>query len=338
MRVGSLIPAGTLLVSIDSRDQANAIQSALAEQRLLKARLELAKNTKATFTERIELARREARFQSSELKRLEGLALTNSSTPSALDQQAAVVARTDRQVLDLLAQDLAAASEIAQLNESLSLAGLSFAQSELDASRVSISAPEWDSVVLSKSAQVGDRVSIGEEILTLADPNLLEVEILLPAEAFPTVKIGAEVRLRRDQAERPLETLKVSRKESGIRGKDQAFAIFCEVESTNTPLSAGMFLVGDVDGRSFENVLAVPRSAFFGDRVAICKPIQEVQDKGKYGLVEWRTPTIAHQLDDWILVTSGIEDGEFVIQSDPIGLVASERVRLSVDQTTAEGR
>ncbi|HMS17039.1 MAG TPA: HlyD family efflux transporter periplasmic adaptor subunit, partial [Planctomycetota bacterium] len=335
LQVGVAVPPKTTLVTLDNRDQTHALAQTQGELRQAEVRRAKVLQSIETLEGRLRWTVEETALLTAELDRLRELSKTNSGTLSALDQQAALVARTQRAVLEIEGGLVSARLELKESDEAIALARLAISKIEVDLSRTQIVAPDWASVVLSKAVERGQRLSVGQEVLRLADPSRLEVTLKLRASAFEDVAVGAVVTLRRDRAGPVLLRTVVKRKDQAVDSQEQTFSVYCELDATETSLAAGQFVLGEVEGRKFESVFALGRSGLAGKRAVVVGTTPQTPTEG---LAEWRELEVIHELPDLVLVRDGLEEGEIVVTSDPRGIAPRQRLRVQASESVGASR
>jgi RND family efflux transporter MFP subunit len=116
------------------------------------------------------------RYMDAQLQRLRKLSETNSTSQSALEEQAA---------------------ERAALGEELEAAIVARDRSAYDLSRATLVAP-FDALVVSRERQAGEYVRTGEPLLRALDMGQLEVEAEIPPAALTQLRAGDTVPVRSD--------------------------------------------------------------------------------------------------------------------------------------------
>ena len=180
---------------------------------------------------------------------------------------------------------------------------------------------------------VGARVAAGAQLLELVDPSRVEVAIRLGASRYGEVGAGSAVRLRLSDGGPVVWEGTVTRVAPEVDESDRTFAVYCEVsaEDTSAPVPPGAFVLAEVTGRSYDDVMPVPRTAFVEDSVYVAIPTESAG----VAKVELRHPTIYRMLPDVALVKSGLSPGEAVILTNLDQVVEGVRVRTSI--ATANG-
>lgn len=245
----------------------------------------------------LERARAEAEHARFELERLEALRVRDLASESQTEN-----ARR--------------AARVAEAN--LADARASLAQAERDLARTEIRAP-FSGLVRSKQVDVGQFVARGtpaariyaadrvEVRLPVADDQLAYLDVplgfrgQLPDDRAPRVRLFAEFAGRR------LEWAgRIRRMEAEIDRKSRMVLLVAEVDNreAETPLTVGQFVNAEIEGRSVDDVVALPRAALRnGDRVLVVDAENRLR---------FRDVSILRLHEDDVLVRDGLEPGERV--------------------------
>ncbi len=202
-------------------------------------------------------------------------------------------------------------------------------QARRDLARTEIAAP-FSGLVRSEQVDIGQFIGRGAPIAKIYASN--DVEVRLPIAdrqlAYLSVPIGhrgelpldlqPHVTLRAEYAGQMLTWHgRVVRAEAEIDIKSRMVHVVARVDNDAqpTPLSVGLFVDAEIEGRLAENVVVLPRNALReGDRVLIV----DTEDK-----LHFRNVTPLRLWGDQVLIQDGIEAGE--------------RVCISPVQTAIEG-
>lgn len=325
---GAAVGADAVLARLEGSNQRNALEIARAELDRQILRQALAASTLEGVRRRLERAREEAGLERGELRRLEDLARREAVAASALDRQAAAVARAERTAAELSQAEASAISEIEQAEVAVRAARHSFERAGLDVARLEIKAPGFPTRVLERRAEERDSVSPGTVVFELADLRVLQAELALPARCYGEVSEGAEVRLRDGRTGALLLRTTVSRVGPSIRESDLMFSVYCDVPAAEAgPLAPGMFVSGDVDGLLSAGVVAVPRIALAGSRVAIVEGLENGR-QGGIGRVRMREVSPVRWLPDAALVDGDVRDGELIVVAGIEGVADGAEVKV----------
>ena len=205
-------------------------------------------------------------------------------------------------------------------------------QARLDLKRTAIVAP-FTGLILEKNAEIGSRVSSQDVVAVLMDTASYWVEATLPVDRLAWITLGGNGRSG--------SKVQITSPASGARAEGQVLTLRGDLESQGrmarllitlpAPLSAHPtpFLIGEfvrlgIEGRTLDNVIALPRSALREDDTAWVVS-DEVLRIRKIG-VAWRdTHTV--------LVDHGLTSGDQVIT----GTVATPIDGMAVTSTPDRG-
>lgn len=139
-------------------------------------------------------------------------------------------------------------------------AGLAGSTAPAGPGRYTLAAP-FDGVVVSRAAVVGQAMSSGEPILSVADPSTLWAVLEAPEEAASRVRVGQEVSLRVDgDATREIRA-KVSRVGAAIDAETRTVRVRVDLSNKNGDLKAGAFVRARIAVGEKTRAFLVPRDA-----------------------------------------------------------------------------
>lgn len=222
-------------------------------------------------------------------------------------------------------------------------------QAELNLARTAISLP-FTGRVRKAMVDVGQYVMIGQALAEAYATDVAEVRLPIPAEdlAFlelPMLHEGdskphgrAEVTLAADFAGRRHEWHGViERTEGEIDRRTRQLTAVGRVESPyaaggkedRPPLKVGMFVQATIIGRTFEDVVTLPRSAL--------RPGDVVMVLDKEDRLQFRTVSLLRSTRTNVLVRSGLAAGERVCISPLEAPVEGMVVRVAEEPAAATG-
>lgn len=340
IRAGTRVDATSILIKLDGKDQAEARKAADAQLAREESRLLQARAALATAQKRVTKAEEESRAAAGELERVRELAQTSSSSRSEVDAQVMTVARISRLVIELEQAVTSARHEIAQAASAVAAAKAQQAKAIEDEARATIRAP-WPGVVSARHVEVGARVTPGTALFDLIAPERVEVAIRLGASHYGEVAVGAPVTLRLREDGPVAWSGPVSRIAPEVDDGDRTFLVYCDVDAdeARAPVPPGAFVVATVRGKSWPDVVPVPRMAFVGDDVFVVKTptAGAVGDTDAVHALEKRRPVIFRLLPDVALVESGIAPGEQVVVTNLDLITVDSKVRIATSDEAAVG-
>ncbi len=245
-----------------------------------------------------QVERQQARllFLDKEVRRLTELRERNISARSQLDQTV-----SDR---DVARGDLAVAeARLAQIEDQLV--------------RAAVQSP-FDGVVVERMARPGERVSIGDSVVRVVDPNTLEVVVRAPLEIMPYLQNGDTVPLRgagRDEIGQVRSVVAV--------GDENTHVFEARIDLSGAVFAVGQTIRATLPASNGREVLAVPRDALVLRPDSIT--VFVVDTEGEVS----RIPVEAGLADgDWVEVVGAINPGDRVIVRGNERLRPGQRVSI----------
>ena len=331
IEAGMPVDAGQLLVELDARDFEQAaertrqlIAATEADLRGLDVELESAQDRFDASTRTVELFDQEiadlrAALERNGARRIEIDRLERSRAAAVIERERL------REVVGLIP------TRRARLEAELSRLNSDLATAELDIERCRVVAP-FAGTLQEVSAEVGERVSPGQQIAVIVNASKIEVPLRVPASAALEVDIGGNAELW-DTTATTWREATIARIAPAADAASRTIAMFAEVEQspTNAWLTPGQFVRGRVaSGSSTEHVL-VPRSAVDEGRVLIVE-IVDGDDRvfprsvSLLYYIEDAIPEIHPTETQWAVLGGGVQEGERIVVSLPEAIAANTRV------------
>ena len=266
---GQIIKKNSLLISLDPREIKLTLTERKAKAEELKAMIaneeENYNNDKIALSHEIRLVEllekaldRQAKIKAKGL----GSAQLLDEAQQALSQQH----------LSLVARQRAIQTHkhrLKQLEAQLASAKAQIAQADLDVSRTQIKAP-FDGRIVKVNVSVGDRVQVGDELISIVDLNSLEVRSQFPANYLAQIK--NIIRLTKQKiplaahsmVDNHLVTLKFLRLASEVGlGQGGVDAIFHINSNETAQLTLGRTIKLWLELPPINNVIAIPEQALY---------------------------------------------------------------------------
>jgi RND family efflux transporter MFP subunit len=182
LNAGEIIPAGDIMFRIDTADYESGLQEAtagVAQWRNTVARL---KKQFAIDTQRLKTLERNAQLAETEFERVKRLFKTDRvGTQSGVDQAERTYNSASDQA-DQMAQAVTLYPlQIREAESNLTSAKARLSLAETKLSRCTVKAP-FDARIKFVAVEAGEFVSPGQNILTLADDTLLEIQVPLDSQ------------------------------------------------------------------------------------------------------------------------------------------------------------
>lgn len=228
--------------------------------------------------------------------------------------------------------------QMADARAQLAAAEAGLREARLALSRTRISAP-FNGRVRQKLADLGQYVAPGTRIGEVFSTDTAQVR--LPLTDSELGRAGIPVAFRaQDWDSAPRVTFSASlggewrqwegrivRTDSAIDPQTRTLNAIAEImdpygaaaEAAGAPLAIGLFVDARVPGRSLDNAITLPRAALRGaDQVLVARPD---------GTLSVRTVNVIESRPDRVVVTGGVNNGEYVITSPLRGAADGMRVR-----------
>ena len=200
-------------------------------------------------------------------------------------------------------------------------AQLSSAQKQLENTR--ILAP-FDGVVSARPVSAGDVVSPGTAIITVVDPRTMRLEASVPAEALPSVRLGATVDFTVNGYPNRHFTGRVTRINPVADPTTRQVQILASLPNQGGTLVGGLFAEGRVSSES-RTAPVVPTSAVdergLRPTVILLKNGRTQKAEVELGIRDAATETVE--------VTSGLASGDTVLLGAARGISAGTPVKVS---------
>ena len=213
-------------------------------------------------------------------------------------------------------------------NTVLKIARTAVEKAELDLQRTTVRAP-FAGRVVERRISPGARVPAGGVLFTLVDLSRVEVPIALGASRYGEAKAGSAASIRFREAGETVWTGTVARISPTVDDRDRTFSAFLVIEGTplSNPVPPGTFVLAEIEGRRFDDVMAIPRIAFVGKRVYLA-----AGDATDEATVTSREPEILRMMPSIALVTGGLEIGERVIVTSLEQIAVGATVRVVAEE------
>jgi RND family efflux transporter MFP subunit len=239
--------------------------------------------------------------------------------------------------------------QLAETKARVASAEAAVARAELDLERTTIAAP-FTGRVRATRVDLGEFVNRGTPLATLYSVDSAEIRLPVPDPELAFLELprasagqlaGPRVELSTEFAgETRRWSGRVVRSEAEIDPQTRMVYLVARVEDPygltspdGAPLAVGLFVRAAIEGRTFEDVVRLPREALRGDSTVA------VIDQGDR--VRLRPVEVLRAGATDVVVRSGLERGERVLLSNLDALVEGMRVRIANEDSPApwlEGR
>ncbi|MEE8106278.1 MAG: efflux RND transporter periplasmic adaptor subunit [Planctomycetota bacterium] len=335
LEAGAAVEAGAELVRLDARDFEIELEARRAELAQAQAQQGKIGVDTRTFTEQIAIARGDLESALNEVRRVKELQENGGATKSELDREKILASFSRKQVVELQGRIDSLAPEQKRVDAQVRSSQAAVARAERDLARAVIRAP-YSGRVQQRSVQVGVRVAIGTPLCRIVDLSRVEIPVALPASRMGDVSAGASATVRLSRAGDPIWTGTVARVAPGVNTNDRTFFVYLEVSGEGEgAIAPGTFVVANISGSLFKNVIPITRMAFLDDSVFVV-------DGGSPARARKRDVEIFVRLPHIALVRNGLEPGDKLIVTnleqiaDGTEVVIAERSGSSSESSSNE--
>jgi len=169
----------------------------------------------------------------------------------------------DRKLISQNAFDQTVATfEASAANEQAAAAQLRMAEIALQDTEIRA---EFDGVVATRKAQVGERVLPDSMLLSIVDLAQMQLEALVPVADVPGVRVGMPAHFKVDGFGDRQFAGQVGRINPQTEQGSRSLSIYVSVANTDGALRGGMFAEGDLVLKQTAPILAVPAAAIYSE-------------------------------------------------------------------------
>ena len=258
VKAGERVEAGTPILRIDSTKQQAVVQRSVASVATSQADFESARATLAQLRARKESTLSSVDFNEKEYKRYADLTAQGATARQKLDEVSNNLrnARAELGQIDaqINAQQASINSAATRIEENRAGA----AQEEVQLEFYTVTAP-FAGIVGDIPIKVGDNVSSTTQLTTVTQNQVLEVQISVPIEKAPRLKMGMPVELL-DAQDKPLVKGNVAFISPNINPQSQSVLVKASFNNGTNQLRANQFVRARLIWSSRSGVL-VPTSA-----------------------------------------------------------------------------
>jgi RND family efflux transporter MFP subunit len=331
---GSFIKKGTRLIQIDQRTYGLEVKRRSVQIKQSEAELKRLKQELVNLQSRVKIAKSDATLAENEYLRLKKLIQRNVIAQSQLDKsEQAYLASLER--LQALENQMALiAPQKEQLIAARDMAEVMHEQAKLDLERSGIDAA-FDGWVLEKSIEVGQHVTVGQQLGSIYRSGKLDIEVRIPAKDFKWFPAGlgqdtavaADV-LYENAGQNYTWSGHVARVMAVMDERTRTLPMVIEVDElvideekkNYFPLRPGMFVTIKIKGKEIQEAFVVPRYVVYpGDVVYTVKDnhlrIKEVN--------------ILRSYKDLVIIDEGLTEGELIVKTPLSSVKDGMRVRLT---------
>ena len=341
---GNYIEKGTQLIQIDPRSYQLEVERRRVQIKQSEAELKRLDQEVVNLASRVKIAKNDAALARNEYARLKKLIQREVISQSQLDKaDQAYLASLER--LQTLENQMALIGpQKEQLVAARDMAGVSLKQAQLDLERSGLEAP-FDGWVMEKTVEIGQHVTIGQQLGSIYRSGELDIEVRIPTKDFQWLPAGLG-RSTAVAADILFENAgvphtwrgRVARVKAAMDQKTRTLPMIIEVDDPQTisrkegyfRLRPGMFVTIRIEGKQIEQAFVLPRRVVYPGDI-----VYTVNDQH----LEVKEVNILRGYEDSVIIDAGLSDGELIVKT-PLSSPAegmSVRVKKEDGMKDAEG-
>ena len=322
LRSGSAVHARQALVRIDEREYRAALDRTSSQLAANDAVLQQLAVEQHNLEQLVKIAEEELAVSERELNRIRNLLEQGNSNQREADLARLQFQQSRRAQQTLLNQQALLPQRRVQQQAVCELHRAEVAMARLHLERCTIVAP-FSGRLEVVNVELGEQVAPGGRLLSIVDPDRIDVSIELPISLRGRVCVDRPARLSLESRQDAFWTGRVARIAPSANELTRTFALFVEVDNSkqSEPLIPGMFVHARIDGPLLHDALIVPRGCIQDNRVFVCRDNQAFQ----------KTVRVERHLFDRTVI-SGLSPGEIIITSNLDVLYDGAPVRVLFDE------
>ena len=356
LKRGAILPAGTEIVRISSRDYDLALAQAEANIDRADAQLTELGVTSENLQSSLEIERQVLGIRERELERRRKLQASGTASPTALDQETRDTLAQRKKVLDLENNLKLIPSQRAALEQQKKLNALQLDQARLNLERTRITLP-FDARIAEVAAEVAQYAQAGSTLATADGIETAEVEAQVPLAQFSALtraaagngqalnagvspetvsriieSLGFEATIKLDAGGRSItwparfarisDTIDLKTRSVGIIVTSQGSWAEA-VPGQRPPLSKGLFVEVEIRANPLSGQIVVPRAAVHDGKVYVA---------GEEDRLEIRSVRTGLSQAGLVVVEEGLAAGDRVVVSDLLPAIPGMKLRLDRDE------
>lgn len=352
---GAMVSAGETLLRIDPTEYELAVAQFEAEIAQVSAQLSELDVQEANDRASLEIEESSLALAQRELERLETLRERNAASDSDVDQQTRTLL-TQRQLVQKLRNSLQLVPERRQsLEATLAVKQAGLRQAKLDLAKTEVEAP-FDCRLGEVDIETGQYLTAGQSLFEAHGTALAEVEVQVPMDQLrPLVDRDHDIQLPINMDSQVVQRLfdfevivrfqsgdfrvqwegRVVRMREQLDPRTRTVALVVAVEKPyaqaipgqRPPLIQGMFCEAELRGQPRPGRVVIPRAALHSGGVYVV----DENDRLRRREVE-----VAFTQSAFACLTSGVEEGERLVVSDPTPAIEGLLVEAVVDEPLQE--
>ncbi|MHC5063094.1 MAG: efflux RND transporter periplasmic adaptor subunit [Planctomycetota bacterium] len=232
--------------------------------------------------------------------------------------------------------------QLAEARASLAAAQAMLEKASLDLERTNVKAP-FAGRVRSEAVDIGQFITSGSPLARIYSVDIAEVRLPVPdvevayldiplryrGDSSPTA--GPDVRLTAEFAGKTYQWMgKIVRTDGQINSLTRQVTLIAAVadpyahgeDRDQPPLTVGMFVEAEIVGKTFKNLIKLPRGAVQNSNRVL---VVDADNRLRFRAVQ-----ILRRAEDSVLIRSGLENGELVCLSKLQGVTDGMQVQVEV--------
>ncbi len=356
LKRGAILPAGTEIVRISTRDYDLALTEAEANIERAEAQIAELDVSSDNLASSLELERQVLGIRERELDRRRKLQASGTASSTALDQETRDTLAQRKKVLDLENNLKLIPSQRSALEQQKKLNELQLDQARLNLERTRITLP-FDARIAEVSAEVAQYAQAGSTLATADGIETAEVEAQVPLAQFSSLaraaagngqtinagvspetisriidSLGFKASIRLDAGGRSIVwPARFARVSDTIDLKTRSVGIIVTSEGSwseavpgeRPPLSKGLFVEVEIRANALAGQIVVPRAAVHDGRVYVVD---------KDDRLEIRPVRTGLSQAGLVVVDEGLSVGDRVVVSDLLPAIPGMKLRLTRDE------
>ncbi len=312
VKAGDSVLAGTPILRIDSNQQQAVVQQASASLATSQAELQSAKATLNQLIANKESVVSSVEFNQTEFKRFSQLTSEGAATKQRLDETANNLRNAKSQLGQTMAQIAAQQANIDSAKMRIEQSSASVTQAQVQLDFYTVNAP-FAGTIGTLPIKVGDIVNSTTALTTITQNQLLEVQIAVPVEKAPRLRMGMTMQLLNEQ-DQPITDSKVSFISPSINQQSQSVLVKANFNNDRNQLRVNQFVRARLVWASKPGIL-VPTTAI--SRLGGQDFIFVAENKGKDGqlIATQKTITLGRIKGNKQEVLNGLEVNDKIVVS-----------------------
>jgi len=333
---GGFVKKNTRLIQIDPRTYRLTVERSNVQIKQAEAELKRLAQEAINLQARVKIAGSDVKLAKNEYLRLKKLIDRKVIAQSQLDKaEQAYLASQER--LQALNNQLALIDpQKEQLIAARDMTRVMYQEARLDLERSSIVAP-FEGWVVEKAIEVGQHVSLGQQLGQIYRAGQLDIEVRIPSKDLKwflddmgiEAPISADVVFNNGGSEN-IWSGRVARIKAMMDQRTRTLPMVIEVDETRITaqqkdsfrLRPGMFVTVRIKGKEIQNVFVLPRYLVYPGDV-----VYTVKDD----ILKPNSVKILRGYKDTVVIGDGLSEGELIVKSPLSSPSEGMRVRLKPD-------